>query len=173
MMVSDAGAPPAWREIEQSDVFTWFGMHEVGQERPRPGVVRRHLKPGGHQEARDLTLELAGERLAMAELTLDRAWMDGGATAPFADDLAKSVLLVLAPGRTVIGDVAERIFHLGLVSAAGPRAAAPLLRRGARERAPVNPPAQEGGRAGTARGVRQRSERLPPHAPSPAEALTG
>ncbi len=131
MMVSDA---PAWREIVQSDLFTWFSMHEVGQERPRPGIVRRRLKPGGHEQAIDLVLELAGHRLLTAELALDRAWMDGAFTAPFADDLVKSVLLVLAPGRPAIGDAAQRIFHLG-------RGSQPRILLAVAPRSPDAPPA--------------------------------
>jgi hypothetical protein len=96
-------------EVLQSELGSWFGMHEVGRGTVSGGQEVR-LKPGGHQDAIDLVLRLdAGGRIESATLLLDRDWIAAPATAPFAADLLKSALPILAPGDGAVAELVQRI----------------------------------------------------------------
>ncbi len=119
--------------VLQSELGSWFGLHEVGRETVSGGQEVR-LKPGGHQHAIDIVLRLnAAERIESATLLLDRDWIAAPATAPFAADLLKSALPILAPGDAAVAELAQRLAQ---------RMAAPnvLMHAGAAT-APLPPPA--------------------------------
>lgn len=95
-------------DVLGSELGSWFGVHEVGREDVAGGQEVR-LKPGGYQDAIDLVLRTdAAERIESATLSLDRAWIDAPATAPFAADLLKSALPVLAPNDESVAELAQR-----------------------------------------------------------------
>src|SRR4051812_38209293 len=88
----------AWRDVEASELFGWFGVHEEGREKLPDGLQRLHLKPGGYQESVDIWVDLVRDGgVRRARLALARAWVDAPPTAPFAIDLVKSALPVFAP----------------------------------------------------------------------------
>jgi hypothetical protein len=102
-----------WAEIERSQLFTWFHCGETGRERSPDGGTVVRLKPGGFQEFIDIELDLdAAWRLRRAALTLDRAWAGGAQSRAFADDLAKSFLLVLSPEGSIGRELGTQIDSL-------------------------------------------------------------
>jgi hypothetical protein len=102
----------AWAELERSELFGWFGVHEEGREKLPDGLQRFHLKPGGYQEAVDIWADLDREGgVRRAHLALARAWVDTEQTAPFALDLAKSALPVFAPRSALVGQFAAWLQH--------------------------------------------------------------
>ncbi len=93
----------------RSELGAWFGVHEVGRETIAGGHELR-LKPGGHAQFIDIIVRVdAEEQIQSASLLLDRAWIDAPATAPFAADLLKSALPILAPNDERVRDLAQRI----------------------------------------------------------------
>jgi hypothetical protein len=103
----------AWSELEESDFYRWFGMHEVGRSAmPDTGWTAVQVKPGGHQQAIALVVYVDGrQRVQQAMLSMDRAWVDGGPTAKLADDLAQSFLLTFARGSAEAPKLARAIFE--------------------------------------------------------------
>jgi len=102
----------AWAELERSELFGWFGVHEEGREKLPDGLQRFHLKPGGYQEAVDIWADLDREGgVRRARLALARGWVDAEQTAPFALDLAKSALPVFAPRSALVGQFAAWLQH--------------------------------------------------------------
>jgi hypothetical protein len=102
----------AWTAVEASELFTWFGVHEVGREALSGGGQRLHLKPGGYQESVDLWVDLDAHGGVMtARLELARDWIDAPDTAPFALDIAKSALPILAPRSAVVEEFAARLWQ--------------------------------------------------------------
>lgn len=107
---ADDAALTAWSAVEGSELVTWFGVHEAGRRLTADGGALVRLKPGGYQESVDIFVELSGASLVRrARLVLARAWVDHPQTAPFALDLTKSALPILAPGSDTVQQFAERL----------------------------------------------------------------
>lgn len=98
-----------WNDLKQSGFFRWFGITEIEREVTGDGFVSR-CKPGGYQEVIDLSFTVGGgSRVCLAELEMDRAWMDDAGTAPFAADLSKSFVLALGSGDAVIAALGRQL----------------------------------------------------------------
>jgi hypothetical protein len=124
---------PLWHDVEQSDLFTWFGAYETGRVSLSDGDIALRLKPGGYQEFIDLEIVVDGlQRLKRATLALDRAWIADEQAAPFAIDITKSFVLALATKDSAAGQLAE---HLTQLLAMNPR----VLRRASALEQPKTP----------------------------------
>ncbi|MFN8633044.1 MAG: hypothetical protein U0893_04255 [Chloroflexota bacterium] len=129
----------AWSDLERSDFFQWFGVHETGRSATLgSGWQAIRLKPGGYQDAIDLIVYVdTRQRVQRATLRQNRAWVDGGQTAKLADDLTQSFLLALAGRHPETSALARRIFSLN-------RGSQQILRAGPPEAPPdpLSPSAQ-------------------------------
>lgn len=98
-----------WETLSQSGFFSWFHVEEIGRERvPRGAQVM--CKPGAYQEYIDLAFVLDGHaNLVQAELALDRTWLDDRRTAPFAGDIAKSFVFLLAGDKGTLIALAQQM----------------------------------------------------------------
>ncbi len=103
-----------WQDLQHSELWSWFGVHEVSRALLPAGGVRIALKPGGFQEHIDLEVELSErETVRLATLTLDRTWIgEDGHVSPFASDITKSFLFTCAPDHGPAADLARRVERL-------------------------------------------------------------
>jgi len=102
-----------WHQLATGEFFRWFGLTEVGRSRQTGGGLIISCKPGGFQEAIDLTFEIsANETVARAVLILNRAWMEDPRTAPFAADIAKSFLLTVTSAGSRAHLLAQQVEQL-------------------------------------------------------------
>ncbi|HYU19000.1 MAG TPA: hypothetical protein VEQ11_09910 [Chloroflexota bacterium] len=92
----------SWDGFQRSQLFSWVHVHEVGRTSFGDGRVAVGLKPGAFEEQIDLQVDLdAAGAIRTASLWLDRSWLGGpGRGSPFASDIAKSFLAVVAPGHS-------------------------------------------------------------------------
>jgi hypothetical protein len=96
--------------ILESELGSWFGVHEAGRSALPAGGYTIRLDPGGYQDAIEIAVQadITGQ-LTNVVLLLDRAIIEVPATAPFAADFVKSALPVLAPDNAATGDLAQRL----------------------------------------------------------------
>jgi hypothetical protein len=104
----------AWTDLEQSDFFNWFGLHEIGRATTAAeGWSAIQLEPDGHQQAIDLTVYVDSlHRVQRAVLSLNRSWADGGQTAKLADDLVQSFLRAVGGRHPEAALLANQIISL-------------------------------------------------------------
>jgi hypothetical protein len=80
----------AFTELEASELFTFFHLTETGRC-AIDGGTRVEAAPGNWAESIEISFDLTpGDDLQHARLTVDRAWLVGPETLPFAFDLVKS-----------------------------------------------------------------------------------
>ncbi len=98
-----------WTELRASHFFTWFGLRETDRV-PSAAGATISCAPGNFADHIALTFEVdAAETVQRAVLTLDRAWLEGLRTAPFAADIAKSFILTLAAGDAAMAALGRQI----------------------------------------------------------------
>lgn len=88
-----------YKELQKSEFFGFFNIHETERQASGQGLVVLHFKPGGSQEFIDIEMHMdENDGIVEAIVLLDRAWIGGtGHVNVFANDIAKSFIDALVP----------------------------------------------------------------------------
>jgi hypothetical protein len=120
----------AYADLQKTDFFKFFNVHEVASEAQPSGGTLLKLKTGGFQESVDLELMLdASRNITVARLYLTRGWVGNGQHVnPFATDIASSFLTAFsapedlkqvryfADGLRELHGTGDQVIHLNPVS---------------------------------------------------------
>lgn len=90
--VCDVQTTLGFADVKKSGLFSFFHLSEV-RRLPIESGTRVEVKPGNWKESIDISFELSpADEVKQAHIVVDRAWLVGDATLPFAFDLVKSFI---------------------------------------------------------------------------------